>query len=713
MPTSQSLGLIARLCRAMAEVTSENALDAVLAVLAEAGIVLHTPGQGEPWLVVEQGGRKLSFSAQGEPRDAETRDILSCLLVTTLLRTVEFEEARRARERMDMLSAASFDGILIHVDNVTIDANQRLAEMLGYEHAEMIGKQLIPLCVAPEDQARVLERVQRRIEGEYVITGIRKDGSRFRAELHGKQGRLGSRPVRVAAVRDVTERERTNALLRESETRLRDLLQGAFDVIVLSREGVIVEVHGRFEELYGRAREQLVGEQLLDFVSPATRPLVAAVIAEQRLGAYQAEILHASGEARQVEVVGVMSTLGGDPVRVAALRDLRAQKRLEAERQALERQVERSQRLESLGVLAGGIAHDFNNLLVGVLGNAELLLESVKDPAERQAAQAIRAAGERAANLTAQMLAYAGQRDLGRREPTDLAALFVELKELLGATLSKKAQLELSVEAGSIVLGDRATLMQVLMNLLTNASDALEQGVGVIKVRTRRLSEPDATWRGALGTAVRPGDWVLIEVEDTGLGMDEATIGRIFEPFFSTKAKGHGLGLAACLGIVSAHGGAIRVDSVPGRGSCFSLLLPATQRSKGSAPELLTRVQGTPCRILVVDDEPFVRTHLRRTLERHGYTVTEASDGRSGLLALQQADVDVLLLDMTMPDIDGAEVVRQIRARGSRVPIVLSSGYLEPTVERGLDRNAVQGFLLKPFGIAELIDALERARAQK
>jgi two-component system cell cycle sensor histidine kinase/response regulator CckA len=193
----------------------------------------------------------------------------------------------------------------------------------------------------------------------------------------------------------------------------------------------------------------------------------------------------------------------------------------------------------------------------------------------------------------------------------------------------------------------------------------------------------------------------------------QATIGRIFEPFFSTKAKGHGLGLAACLGIVSAHGGAIRVDSVPGRGSCFSLLLPATQRSKGSAPELLTRVQGTPCRILVVDDEPFVRTHLRRTLERHGYTVTEASDGRSGLLALQQADVDVLLLDMTMPDIDGAEVVRQIRARGSRVPIVLSSGYLEPTVERGLDRNAVQGFLLKPFGIAELIDALERARAQK
>ncbi|HWA75844.1 MAG TPA: PAS domain S-box protein [Polyangiaceae bacterium] len=710
MPTPQPFGLLAQLCRAVAAAAPDRALDAALVQLAELGIVPAGSREERPWLELERGGKNLSLVLRGPLPAEELREPIADLLSLVLSRESEHEQACRVRERMEMLSAASFEGILIHIDNVLIDANQRLAEMLGYEHAEMIGKKMLPLCVAPEDQERVLERVKNRIEGEYVITGVRKDGSRFRAELHGKQGRLGTRPVRVAAVRDVTERERTNTLLRESETRLRDLLEAAFDATVLSRDGVIVDVGGRFNEIFGYAREQTIGQPLANFVAPAARPIVAQMIAEQRAGAYEAAALSVTGEIIPVEIVGVMSTFDGEPVRVAALRDLREQRRREDERRKLEQQVERSQRLESLGVLAGGIAHDFNNLLVGVLGNAELLLERLRDPLDRQAAQGIKSASERAASLTAQMLAYAGQRDLGRREPTDLSLLFRELGALLAATLSKKAELRLSIESGSVVLGDRATLTQVLMNLLTNASDALGDATGVIEVRTRRVTEPDSSFRHALGNVVHPGDWVLITVRDTGEGMDEATVARIFEPFFSTKAKGHGLGLAACLGIVSAHGGAIRVETKPGEGSTFSLLLPASEASSTTARERLTRSAEQPCRVLVVDDEPFVRTHLRRALMRHGYSVSEASDGASGLTLLQSAEVDVLVLDMTMPDMDGAEVVRRIRARGSTVPIVLASGYLEPTVERGLDRSLVQGFLLKPFGIADLIDAIERAR---
>jgi PAS domain S-box-containing protein len=709
MPTSQPFGLLAELCRAVAGAPPERALDAALVRLAEHGVVRAGSGEEHPWLELECGGRTLSLALRGPAPADELRQPISDLLNVALSRESEHEQAFRVRERMDMLSAASFEGILIHIDNVLIDANQRLAEMLGYEHAEMIGKQMIPLCVAPEDQERVLERVKKRIEGEYVITGVRKDGSRFRAELHSKQGRLGTRPVRVAAVRDVTERERTNNLLRESETRLRDLLETAFDVIVLSRNGIIVDVGGRFYEILGCTREQAIGRPLSDFVAPGARPLVARMVSEQRAGAYQAHALSVKGESIPVEIVGVMSTFDGEPVRVAALRDLREEQQRENERRKLEQQVERSQRLESLGVLAGGIAHDFNNLLVGVLGNAELLLERLSDPLDRKAAQGIKSAGERAASLTAQMLAYAGQRDLGRREPTDLSQLFRELAELLGATLSKKAELRLSIESGSVVLGDRVTLMQVFMNLLTNASDSLGDATGSIEVRTARVTEPDESFRDALGNLVPKGDWVLIQVRDTGAGMDEATLARIFEPFFSTKAKGHGLGLAACLGIVSAHGGAIRVASKPGLGSTFSLLLPASEAAHDPARERLTRSEGKPCRVLVVDDEPFVRTHLRRALERHGYSVSEASDGSNGLDMLQRTEVDVLVLDMTMPDMDGAEVVRRIRANGSEVPIVLASGYLEPTVERGLDRSLVQGFLLKPFGIADLIDAIERA----
>jgi CheY-like chemotaxis protein len=283
---------------------------------------------------------------------------------------------------------------------------------------------------------------------------------------------------------------------------------------------------------------------------------------------------------------------------------------------------------------------------------------------------------------------------------------------LLGATLSKKAQLELAVDVRSIVLGDRATLTQVLMNLLTNASDALGDQAGIIRVTARRITDPDARWESGLGATVQPGDWVLIEVRDTGCGMDEPTRGRVFEPFFSTKERGHGLGLAACLGIVSAHGGAVLVESEVGRGSCFSVLLPASgDESVPSARPATARPSGRPCKVLIVDDEPLVRKQLRRTLELRGYTVAEAVNGRSALATAGEVRPDVIILDMTMPDIDGAEVLARLRASGSRVPVIVSSGYLDVSVERKLTRGEFQGFLAKPYGASDLAAAIEHALA--
>jgi nitrogen-specific signal transduction histidine kinase/CheY-like chemotaxis protein len=382
---------------------------------------------------------------------------------------------------------------------------------------------------------------------------------------------------------------------------------------------------------------------------------------------------------------------------------------LQSERQKLEQQLQRSQRLDSLGVLAGGVAHDFNNLLVGVIGNASLLLATLSDPLDRQAAESIMAAGERAATLTRQMLAYAGRQDLGRREPVDLEALLRELRTLLDASLSKKAQVTLSIEPESIVLGDRATLTQVLMNLLTNASDALADKPGKIEVRTRHVRELDARWDDALGANVGRGNWLLVEVEDDGVGMDESTRQRVFEPFFSTKEHGHGLGLAACLGIVQSHGGALLLESEPERGSRFSLVLPAAERDAAEQPAP-SSLLGQPCRVLVIDDEQLVRAQLRRSLELRGYQVDEACDGLSGVAAHAQRPADVLVIDMTMPDIDGAEVVRRIRQAGSKVAIVLSSGYQAQTATERLEPHAYQVFLPKPYGMNELVRALEYAR---
>ena len=689
-----------------------DCLDAALGALRKLRLA-ERDGTGSAWLELQRGERQLRLvAARGvEAPGPRARALLAHALGTALVRLAERDEARRQTERLELLRKASFEGIAIHDGGVVLECNDRLCEIVGYSREEVMDPAHMARVVAPEDLAATQERIRSKVEGEFVITCIRRDGTRLRAEFCTKQTQLGDRPLRVVALRDVTERERTAGLLRESEARLRSILEATFDGVVFSRNGIVVDVSEASEGFLGFPREKLIGRSVLDVVAPASRDDVSRRIQDETMGEYEAIAQLASGEPVPVLVVTVQSTINGEPVRVAAIRDLREARRLEQERRQLVLQVERSQRLESLGVLASGIAHDFNNLLVGVLGGAEDLLTTLKDPEERELAEAICTAGQRAASLTKQMLAYAGRRSLTTTEPVDLAELWQELRALLEAALSKKAQVELGLAPESVVLGERASLMQVFMNLLTNASDALEDKPGQIFVTTQRVCEPDARWSAALGAPVRPGSWVLVSVRDTGIGMDEATQQRIFEPFFSTKARGHGLGLGSCLGIVKAHGGAILVDSAPGRGSTFSILLPATQlRSQAAAP---TAGMAPPCRALIIDDEPLVRMHVRRLLSQKGFTVEEAPNGISGLEAIHRTLPDVVLLDMMMPDLDGVEVARRLRASGMTVPVVLCSGDPEAARARGLEPGLVQCLLQKPFDRNRLLEAIGEARRRQ
>jgi len=361
-------------------------------------------------------------------------------------------------------------------------------------------------------------------------------------------------------------------------------------------------------------------------------------------------------------------------------------------------------------VLAGGIAHDFNNLLMVVMGNGELLERELSDPQHCELASSILEAARRAAGLTAQMLAYAGKGDVGPRTAVDLGALVEQLRVLLNATLSKKAKVTLTIEDGQFVLGNGATLTQLLMNLMTNASDALRDEPGTIAVRVASVTQPDARFARALGARVGPGRWVLVEVSDSGIGMAEATRLRIFEPFFTTKAQGHGLGLAACIGIVSSHAGAILVESELGQGSTFSVLLPAYQGEAAVAVVPASYERAVQRRVLVVDDERLVRIHLRRALELQGYEVTEAASGSEALAALAQDTPSVVLLDVTMPDISGIEVLRQLRGQGSNVPVILCSGYHAAALD--VAQDSFQGFLAKPYKLSQLFEAVERVLPQ-
>ena len=703
--------LLPQVLSALAVGDPQRGLEAALELLAARGLVRNSE-PGPAHLELEHCGRKLSLIATRPGLERATLDSsLRAALQLGWMRLVEHEAHEELQERHEMLSAASFEGIMINADGgVVIEANQRLAELVGYEPTEMLGSETMMRCIAPEDLPAVQQRLRDGVEGAYLITGVRKDGSRFRAEILSKQGKLGNRPVRVVAVRDVTERERTNSLLRESEMRLRDLAAAAFDYFAVSRDGVIVEMGGRVEEMMGYRPEQLIGQSLFDHIAPTERARTRQTIFGGVIFAYETAFVSARGEIVPVQIQAVPSTFDGQPVRVAGIRDLRPVHRMEAERRRLEQQIERSQRLESLGVLTGGIAHDFNNLLVGILGNADLLLMTLSAEDERESALAIRAAGERAADLTRQMLAYAGQREPARSDPVNIGELLRELKQLLSATLSKKMELELSIEPECSVLGDRATLTQVVMNLLTNASDALDGRPGKVQVRVARVARPDARWDDALGATIAPGAWVLLEVKDSGIGMDEATRDRVFEPFFTTKEAGHGLGLAACLGIVTSHKGAILVESTPGCGSCFSVLLPA---SKHTQSERTTRDSAAlaPCEVLVIDDEQLVRAHLRRALELRGYRVDEAGSGEAGLARFAASSPDVIVLDFMMGDMTGVDVIRRIRESGSRVPIVLSSGYLDASSERDLDPASFQAFLRKPYRTEDLMLAIEQARA--
>jgi len=673
----------------------EAGLTALIELLGRHGVrVEREPREGTRAL--EHHGETVHFAC-----DPELAVVVEPLLRAALARLADKEERQRIHERMELLSAASFEGLFVHVDGSIIDANARMSEMLGFSHEEVLGRGPLELCVALEDRHEVLERMQRRFEGEYVITGTRKDGSRFRAELQAKQGRLGKRPVRVVAFRDVTARERTQALLRESEQRLRDLAEQAFDIMVLSRERVILDARGRLTQLLGYDREELVGRTIEEFVA-ISQPAVAF----ERIGTFETVLRTKDGLEIPAAITAVFSTLDGEPVRVSGVRDLREARRHEAERRRLEQRVERSERLNSLGVLAGGIAHDFNNLLVGVLGNADLLAHRL-DGEERALAESICAAGRSAADLTRQMLVYAGRRETGPRTPIALGSLLEELRSLLAATLSKGAEVTLEIGPGTTVLADRAALTQVLMNLLTNASDALRDGRGHIRLEAQRVPVLAGRWQDALG-AVAPGrGWVLLEVRDDGAGMDPATLGRVFEPFFTTKEKGHGLGLASCLGIISAHGGGVLVESTVGVGSTFSVALPAYDAPE-AAPAVAPRVVAAGGRVLVVDDEPLVRQLLVQALRFEGFEVLEAPDGPAALAVLAGTKVDVVVLDLTMPGLDGAEVVRRLRASGDDTPIVLSSGYAREGIT--LEPGSFQGFLSKPFVLDELTRVVQQAR---
>jgi PAS domain S-box-containing protein len=379
------------------------------------------------------------------------------------------------------------------------------------------------------------------------------------------------------------------------------------------------------------------------------------------------------------------------------------------DRKRFEEQLRQSQRLESLGILAGGIAHDFNNLLTGVLGNASIAAELLPDGSTAQSMlREITTAAQCLADLTRQLLAYAGKGALATAS-VNLTNLVREIAALVQSSIPKNVHVRLQLdELLPDVHADPSQLQQIIMNLIINGAEAIPPNeVGTVIVTTTSQAVDENYILTILSPCdVKPGQYVCLEVHDTGKGMDTETQARIFDPFFTTKIKGRGLGLAAVLGIVGSHQGAIKVYSQPGKGSTFKVLLPAQAQPVGikqsaSARESL-RGEGT---ILVIDDEEVIRKVAKTSLEQlYGYTVLLAQNGEQGieLCRLHSNQIRAVVLDLMMPGLSGEETYRQLRLTHPNLPVILSSGYSDSEAMLRFSGKDLAGFLKKPYTAAEI-----------
>ncbi len=383
------------------------------------------------------------------------------------------------------------------------------------------------------------------------------------------------------------------------------------------------------------------------------------------------------------------------------------------ERKEAEQAMLRTQRTESVGVLAGGIAHDFNNLLTAIMGQTSIAMDRMdaRTPGRENLGKALNAA-EKAATLTQQMLAYSG-RGKFTIQPVSLNGLIHENLQFLAAAITKHVAFELDLdERIPPVTGDPGQLQQVIMNLLINGAEAIGPGSGTISIHTREvnLSQAEATQWPLSGHSLAPGAFVQVEVRDTGCGMSQEVQARIFDPFFSTKPKGHGLGLSAVLGIIRGHRGGLAMSSAVGTGTTFRILLPAGF-PEASSPGPVS--QGTPQTIrrtvLVIDDEDYMLEVVRDSLATRGHESLLALSGEQGIDLMSQHGerIDLVLLDLTMPGLGGVDTFHRLRTVAPKVPVVLSSGFAEEEATAQMVGMDLTGFLQKPYLVADLLRVVE------
>jgi two-component system, cell cycle sensor histidine kinase and response regulator CckA len=644
----------------------------------------------------------------------------------------EITERKRAEQRYRDLFESSRDGIVhTNMQGRIQDANAAYIDMLGYSKEEILlltYQQLTPSKWHDAEGEIVRSQIiLRGYSDEYEKEYIKKDGTLFPIILRTwlMTNEHGSSSGMWAMVRDITERKRAEEALRQSEQKYRDIFNATSDALgIHDVTGKFLDVNEQMCAMFQYDRATALGLSLNDLsvgVSPYSEAEAFEKFRrsiEEGPQVFEWQSRRSSGEIFWCEVALRSYRIGGEMCVVASARDITARKLMEEQQRQWEQQRQQLLKAESLSRMAGAIAHHFNNMLGAVIGNLELASIGLPQGSviHDHLIAAMEASG-RAAEISRSMLAYLGQ-TTSERESIDLTETTSEALLLLGASLPKKVHLEINLPPEEVMIpADTDHIKQILTNLVLNASEAIGEQEGFISVAIHPVAASDIPESRFFPSEWKPAakSYACLSVSDTGCGIDAVTQETIFDPFYSTKFAGRGLGLAVAMGLVRAHEGAIALESRVGWGSSFRLYLPMSEidaQPPSQDEKLISKIIEGQGLVLLVEDEPMVRNMAESMLKRLGYEVTTACDGSEAVDIFRERKYEfgLVLLDLNMPRMGGWETLSVLRTLRPDIPVVLASGYDEAQVMQGYHPERPQAFLHKPYRMKDLRAVLVRCQ---
>jgi PAS domain S-box-containing protein len=657
---------------------------------------------------------------------------------------IDVDERKRTEQRLldateqyRSLFDTSTNAILIRDRSGVITmANQAAVSLLGARREEaLLGRTYLEF-VHPEDQPLSASRIRRIFEIAADPGSVTpQDEVTIRPREH-RMVTLGGDAIEVESTgvafhhkgeffiqgifRDITDRRRAEQKLRETEKKYRELAESLPQVIFeIDTQGNLIYLNQKGYELFGYTPEDLAGGfNVLDAFVTEDRERVARNIAlnlqGQRSGKSEYTVTCKDGTTIPVEIHAERVLRDERSVGIrGVLLDLTPARRAQEERERLETQLQQAQKMEAIGALAGGIAHDFNNILSAIIGYTELaMLNEGAEHCQAELKQALLAAN-RARDLIKQILAFSRQTD-EERMPIRVGLVVKECVKFLRATIPSTIEIRTRIdEKAGTVLANSVELHQIIMNLCTNALHAIGERSGTLEITVDETQIDEARKQGAVG--LDAGRYVRVSVRDTGGGIPPEIMGKIFDPYFTTKAKGvgTGLGLAVVHGIVRKSGGAIQVESVPGQGSTFHILLPRVEQPSATRVEPIGVPVGGTERILFVDDEMMLAGIGQQMLKKLGYDVVARTSPVEALelFKAKPDHFDLVVTDQTMPGMTGDALARELMRIRPGLPVIICTGYSQSIDERRAAEMGIRGFVMKPILINSIAVAVRKALA--